>query len=680
MAEIMRLEAMTYDKAKTDILGSLSHELRSPLHGVIAAADLLHDTTLDAFQCDVLHSMESCGRTLLDVMNHLLDYSKVNTFLRDEKGKRRSGRMTRSEKENSFRSNSLKLSSHVQLDVLTEESIDSVFAGHIFQKMSIAQLGKQDDGRNYDTKVIRRSDTLDAIESFGHQTGTASNVQLRLGHVSVFIDIDPSIPWDFRTQPGAIRRLVLNIFGNSLRYTERGFIIVALKQETTPAKHRQTTTNLKIIVADSGRGISPHFLQHNIFTPFAQEDRLSPGTGLGLSLVKQILKTFKGTVTIESRVGTGTCIQISLPMPKRIGETEVDPSFEGHKTALKGLRICLVGLDETLHSNSTSLPSLKPMSESDLMSSVCSEWLKMQVITLDDRDIRPDVVICGEDGLDQLVANVRQERGFAPIVVICRDAVTAHEYSTTFRPPGPRRILEYISQPVGPRKLAKVLVTALNRWIEVAKSELPASAVPDSPIDEARVLPSVLSKLQTSDLPDEPGGKSEGPSADTQQRDESTAEQVPPSAGEDSAPQSDTISRLSSPSNTDSDIGKTEFLLVDDNRINLQILASFMKKLEKPHRTAMNGFEAFKIFTAEPSRYSCILMDVSMPVMDGLEATRRIREIERTRKLAPTTIIALTGLASSSTQQEAFASGMDLFLTKPVKLKDLHTRLTERNL
>lgn len=60
-----------------------------------------------------------------------------------------------------------------------------------------------------------------------------------------------------------------------------------------------------------------------------------------------------------------------------------------------------------------------------------------------------------------------------------------------------------------------------------------------------------------------------------------------------------------------------------------------------------------------------------MPVMDGLESTRQIRAHEKQEQLKPALIIALTGLASAKTQQEAFASGIDLFLTKPVPLKEL---------
>ena len=71
MSEITRLDVAIADKAKTDILGSLSHELRSPLHGVVAAAELLHDTGLDGFQIDVVHTIEISGKTLLDTIDHV---------------------------------------------------------------------------------------------------------------------------------------------------------------------------------------------------------------------------------------------------------------------------------------------------------------------------------------------------------------------------------------------------------------------------------------------------------------------------------------------------------------------------------------------------------------------------------------------------------------------------------
>lgn len=64
-------------------------------------------------------------------------------------------------------------------------------------------------------------------------------------------------------------------------------------------------------------------------------------------------------------------------------------------------------------------------------------------------------------------------------------------------------------------------------------------------------------------------------------------------------------------------------------------------------------------------------VDISMPVIDGMEATREIRSMERNRRQKPVIIIALTGLGSASSQQEAFSSGVDLYLTKPVRFSNL---------
>jgi CheY-like chemotaxis protein len=113
------------------------------------------------------------------------------------------------------------------------------------------------------------------------------------------------------------------------------------------------------------------------------------------------------------------------------------------------------------------------------------------------------------------------------------------------------------------------------------------------------------------------------------------------------------------------------YLLVDDNSINLRVLSAFIKKLGGRFELASNGQEALDAYIQRASIFTAILMDISMPIMNGLEATRRIRAHEHREHLQPATIIALTGLASDSTQQEALESGVDEFLTKPVTLKML---------
>jgi len=66
-----------------------------------------------------------------------------------------------------------------------------------------------------------------------------------------------------------------------------------------------------------------------------------------------------------------------------------------------------------------------------------------------------------------------------------------------------------------------------------------------------------------------------------------------------------------------------------------------------------------------------------MPVMDGLQATREIRRYEHENLCKPSAVVALTGAASMNARQEAFSSGMDLFLTKPVVMKVLKEILLE---
>lgn len=120
---------------------------------------------------------------------------------------------------------------------------------------------------------------------------------------------------------------------------------------------------------------------------------------------------------------------------------------------------------------------------------------------------------------------------------------------------------------------------------------------------------------------------------------------------------------------------KHTFLLVDDNHVNLNVLAAYMAKLKLVYVTAVNGKEALDTYKENPARFAAILMDVSMPVMDGLEATRQIRAYERDNKLNRVSILALTGLASDRTHKEAFESGVDVFLTKPVRLQTLREEL-----
>jgi CheY-like chemotaxis protein len=120
-------------------------------------------------------------------------------------------------------------------------------------------------------------------------------------------------------------------------------------------------------------------------------------------------------------------------------------------------------------------------------------------------------------------------------------------------------------------------------------------------------------------------------------------------------------------------------LLVDDNAINLKLLVVFAKRQSLRYSEAVNGLEALETFKREanitvesPTRpFDFVLMDLSMPIMDGLTSTRQIRQFEKKMGLQRSTIVALTGLASEQDQQDASDAGVDMYLVKPVKFADI---------
>lgn len=131
-------------------------------------------------------------------------------------------------------------------------------------------------------------------------------------------------------------------------------------------------------------------------------------------------------------------------------------------------------------------------------------------------------------------------------------------------------------------------------------------------------------------------------------------------------------------------------LIVDDNPVNLRLLTMFAKKAGCPHITSADGKLALDAYCSahkasllppEPDSVgipNVILMDINMPIMDGYESTQRIRHYESKHGLPPAMIIAVSALQSEAAHDEAYGSGFNMFLSKPVKLKQLAQIIRER--
>lgn len=202
--------------------------------------------------------------------------------------------------------------SHVQLDVVLEEVVESLFAGHSFYNHPHARPQALDNPTPGSSGASRLSEQLDPPSS----------------PVTVVFDIQWATEWKFRIQSGAWRRILMNVFGNALKYTSSGFIYVGLKISPKSRSEINDSSDMKasgdharefqvvLTVKDTGKGISMEYLRNGLFTPFTQENALTPGSGLGLSIVRQAVGSLGGSIEVSSVKDDGTELSIQITLSK----------------------------------------------------------------------------------------------------------------------------------------------------------------------------------------------------------------------------------------------------------------------------------------------------------------------------------------------------------------------------
>ncbi|KAL4756813.1 uncharacterized protein BDW70DRAFT_124352 [Aspergillus foveolatus] len=668
MAAVHKLDIEMADRAKTNLVSNISHELRSPLHGILGTADLLSDTALNALQYGMVHTLEACGRTLLDTINHLLDFTYIDKFRKDRDSKHKHAKKSETSSQNrdtlerNAPNSSENVNTDVQLDAVLEEVVESIFAGHTFYHHA------RRNGGSPKTAVVSAK------------------------QVTIIFDIQESDEWRFYTQAGCWRRIMLNVFSNALKYTQQGFIYIGLKvaEAETPGRESndssQSDANAKytvtLTVKDTGRGIGATFLRDGLFVPFSQEDALAPGSGLGLSIVRKAVASLHGTIELSSEKDKGTEVTIQVPMSPvsdNSDESSTTAAYRSIRKKAQGKTLGLVGFG-------SSLASERDSTLSNSLTRLCEDWFHLTVKRTNLNDDPPaacDFYLMVHTDLDDPDAEGNQVLDLAvpskvsPLIVICQCPEAAHKLyaRSTSMSHNPKPIVEFISQPCGPRKLAKSMELCLKRmegqepdqheetrWVELPESShLPLDIGPRDAPDERMKVSKRLAEEESDEqhsrrpindntsLADEPGTVPEAKVPEV------NAENDPPSV-----------------------------LLVEDNPINLDILVAYTKKEGWSSTTAQNGLEAFEKFQEQPGKFALVIIDISMPVMNGFEASQRIRQFERkyfdahpelTPPWHPTTIVALTGLDSKDAQHEAFASGINVFLTKPISRAKIRTLL-----
>ncbi|KAL4809814.1 hypothetical protein BDV18DRAFT_129696 [Aspergillus unguis] len=656
MAEIHRLDMELANRAHSTLVGSISHELRSPLHGILGSTELLGDSSLTPGQTTLVNTVEHCGRSLLDIINNMLDFAKINQFARKSRSTRFKLSPPQKRLEQALVSKKgsgvVNLISDVQLDAVLEEVAESVFAGHCFSSK----------GRN-----LAREVSVPTIDQEGEVVASATQRPMSAFNESltVIYDVAPDIRWLFETQAGAWRRVLMNLFGNALKYTQSGYIMVSLKPSapSSIAKARRLarddsveTVGVTLTVKDTGRGIDKEYLHSNVFKPFSQEDPLSPGSGLGLSIVHQTVVSLGGKVDISSTKGVGTEVTVRADLP-RTPNAEANGQEIEAKAHVKGKSVGLVGFGTDDDQEALTL----------LRSSLTRMYQNHFGMTVGSASVEEpgsfDIYVVRQTHLVE-IEEICQNISSAPaVMVICSTPQLAQKLSFFYR----RSAYEFISQPCGPCKMANALQACIDqkknrRKHRASAKELKRTNVQMEELKSSFPLPVSSKALQNGNV-----------SADVDISPSSTVTTITTSSVDDEG-----VTEISATLEATRIVPSV--LLVDDNNVNLQLLVAVMKKAKLPYYTASDGLEALETYKAHAKEIRVILMDISMPVMDGLESTREIRLHEkqnRENNVDPATIIALSGLGSASVRQEAFNSGLDLFLSKPVRFQELIKQIQE---
>lgn len=257
------------NRAKSQFMATMGHEIRTPLNAILGMSELLEFSELPEDALSSVKTIRSSGEALLEVINEILDYSKIEH-----------GKLELEERA-------------VDIRALAETTVSII-------------RGRADDYGN--TVVLDIPYSLDALY--------------------------------VRTDPTRLRQVLLNLLSNAVKFTSKGTVTLRLREF-----YRHGKLMLRFEVEDTGIGIDEAGLA-KLFKPFSQVDasisRKYGGTGLGLTICKQIVEKLGGELGMSSTVGVGSIFWFELAVVA-VGKDEVRRQATGqNKAPLPRLRILLV--------------------------------------------------------------------------------------------------------------------------------------------------------------------------------------------------------------------------------------------------------------------------------------------------------------------------------------------------
>ena len=402
-------------------------------------------------------------------------------------------------------------------------------------------------------------------------------------NLDLIYEIGESVPESICGDELRLRQVLLNLVGNSVKFTQKGEVMVSL----TSLPGQGTGLDLQFKIRDTGIGI-PEEKLYRLFHAFSQVDpsttRKYGGSGLGLAISKRLIELMGGQIEVISVPDEGTTFTFNM-IAKKAGENLKDVRYS-HPEDLQGREILIV--DDNASVRSTLSRQLTQWGA--IPREAMSAGHALEILSVNDRIgmVITDLNMPGTNGI-QLAKMIRSS---IPDVRL-------------------------------------ILLSALGNALQETESAL-FNAIVNKPVKCLVLYNSLLSQFNNADAVEKP---------------------------------------LLTKNPFSSDFAKKypiKILVAEDNLINQKLILRILTKMGYEPDAVSTGLMVLQSMEKNP--YELIFMDVQMPEMDGLEATRRLRE---DRVIPQPVIIAMTANAMPEDRELCIRAGMDDYLSKPIKVEEI---------
>ena len=457
---------------------------------------------------------------------------------------------------------------------------------------------------------------INDVTSLLSTTAQAKNLEL-------IINYPVDMPSAFIGDGGRLRQVITNLLGNAIKFTDKGHITIDVQ-----IKLKDTLGFVTISVKDTGIGVSPDKLS-TIFEQFTQADgsttRLYGGTGLGLTISKRIIEIMNGTINATSILGEGSTFEFQVPLQRDFNS-------------------------KTIEFDLAEITGKKALIIDDIQTNrhVLSEQVKSWGVE----------AITATDGIEALQIIKQHQATGRPFDFILLDYLM----------PGlnGQELASVITKAINIQNIPIIMLSSCDQSVSTQNlNAIGIQAYLIKPVREKRLFETITQVVSHPD-----NQKQQLTSSDT------SSGLMKSSVDMEQSPDTD----MADPFNTDGltapkKLKQYDVLIAEDFPLNRDVVKLMLADTEFEPIFAVNGKEAVDMYMTDHTRFAAVLMDISMPVMDGYEATKVIRTFENQHTLSKKPIIALTGHALRDDRNICLDAGMNDYLTKPIKQSDLIEKL-----